>query len=141
MKNTRRIMFPIVAALAALSASCMDSDPSGVPSSVAAARVGPPATCCFHDGDIFRTLVPPSAFPNAGRDPLYNFGPGGQMSVVAVVPGEPGYHGGQWAFHAVTWNVAPYLITSADQLLAAEQDGDVTITRVPENDFRCPIQR
>ena len=33
-----------------------------------------------------------------------------------------------------------YLLTSESRVLAADAAGDVTITRVPENDFKCPIQ-
>jgi Ser/Thr protein kinase RdoA (MazF antagonist) len=50
------------------------------------------------------------------------------------------YHGGDWKFFAVTWNVAPYLLTSAGVMLAAAAAGDVTVTRVAENDFKCPVQ-
>jgi hypothetical protein len=104
----------------------------------ALARVGPPGPCCYEDGRILRTTVPPSAFPNEGQDPLYAFTSGGaegQLAVIAAGPGDGDYHGGSWAFHSVTWNVTPYLITSDEQLFEA-----VTITRVAANDFRCPVQ-
>ncbi len=48
--------------------------------------------------------------------------------------------GGKWAFHAVTWNVPRYLLTSEAAVLAAETAGDVDISRVLDNDFKCPIQ-
>ena len=41
----------------------------------------------------------------------------------------------------MTWNDTPYLLTSEGAILAAEAAGDVTITRVPANDFLCPIQK
>jgi len=40
----------------------------------------------------------------------------------------------------VSWNVTPYLLTSEAAVLAADAAGDVTVTRVPANDFKCPIQ-
>ena len=42
----------------------------------------------------------------------------------------------------VTFNsgVTPYTLTSEEAVLAAQAAGDVTVTRVPENDFKCPIQ-
>jgi hypothetical protein len=40
----------------------------------------------------------------------------------------------------VTWNVTAYLLTSEAGVLDAADAGDVTITRVPGNDFKCPIQ-
>jgi hypothetical protein len=101
-----------------------------------------PDGCCYLDGGVVRTVVPPAAAPDAGRDDFYAVmgGVAGQKGVVAVGPGSAGYHGGDWRFFAVTWNVQPYLLTSAGAVLAAVAAGDVTITRVPGNDFKCPIQ-
>lgn len=97
-----------------------------------------PDGCCWYDGEEVRTVVPPAANPNVGRDDFYAVPD--QRGVVAVAPGDTDYHGGKWAFHAVAWNVDPYLLTSEAAVLAAEMVGDVTITRMPEMDFKCPIQ-
>jgi hypothetical protein len=96
----------------------------------------------YYDGQVVRTVVPPSAMPFLGRDNLYPIVDGveGQLAVAAVAPGDPDYHGGQWAVNLVEWNVEPYLLTSEAEVLAAAAAGDVTITRLPANDFRCPIQ-
>jgi len=102
-----------------------------------------PGECCFYEGEMVRTVVPPAASPQEGRDDFYGFpetAAAGQKGVVAVAPGDKDYHGGKWKFFAVTWNVEEYLLTSADAVLAAETAGDVTITRVAANDFKCPIQ-
>jgi hypothetical protein len=102
-----------------------------------------PGGCCFYDGREVRTVVPPAASPRQGRDNFYGFPQGaadGQKGVVAVAPGDTNYHGGQWAFYAVTWNVPSYLLTSEAAVLAAAGAGHVTITRVPDADFKCPIQ-
>jgi hypothetical protein len=101
-----------------------------------------PDGCCYLDGVVVRTVVPPAATPDAGRDNFYAVmgGVEAQKGVVGVGPGSVGYHGGDWKFHGVTWNVAPYLLTSEGAVLAAAAAGDVTITRVAENDFKCPIQ-
>ena len=102
-----------------------------------------PSGCCFYNGSMVRTVVPPAATPQEGTDPFYAFpggGAAGQKGVVGVAPGARGYHGGHWAFHAVTWNVAPYLLTSEAAVLAAASAGDVAVTRLPANDFKCPIQ-
>ena len=101
-----------------------------------------PAGCCYFNGTVVRTVVPPANTPKAGRDNFYAItnGVAGQKGVVGVIPGEPGYHGGHWKFFAVTFTVAPYLLTSEAAVLAAEAAGDVTITRDPDADFRCPIQ-
>ena len=36
--------------------------------------------------------------------------------------------------------VEPYLLMSEDDVLEAEANGDVIITRIEEADFKCPIQ-
>lgn len=104
-----------------------------------------PGGCCFYDGGTVRTVVPPAAFPNEGTDPFYGItnGAAGQKAVVGLAPGDAGYNGGHWAFYAVTFNQGemPYLLTSEDAVFAAEAAGDVTVTRRPENDFLCPIQK
>jgi hypothetical protein len=96
----------------------------------------------YYDGMVVRTLVPPAATPNQGIDNLYAVmgGAEGQLGVAGVGPGAPGYHGGLWAVYAVTWNTTPYLLTSEAEVLAAASKGDVTVTRVPENDVRCPVR-
>lgn len=99
----------------------------------------------FHDGSVVRTVVVSAPVaPGTGRDPFYSVtnGVGGQLGIAGVAPGDAGYHGGEWAFHFVTFNpgVTPYLLTSADAVFAAEAAGDVTVTRAPDRDFRCPVQ-
>jgi hypothetical protein len=102
-----------------------------------------PTGCCFYEDRVVRTVVPPARTPQEGRDNFYAFPSGaaaGQKGVVGVVPGDQDYHGGHWAFHAVTFTVTPYLLTSEEAVLAAAAAGDVSITLVAANDFRCPIQ-
>jgi hypothetical protein len=96
----------------------------------------------FYDGMTVRTIVPPAAMPHEGVDNLYAImgGVGNQLAVAAVAPGDRDYHGGQWAFHRVNWNVQPYLLTSEAAVLDASALGDVTITRDSGRDFKCPIQ-
>jgi hypothetical protein len=92
----------------------------------------------YYEGEVVRTVVPPAAFPKEGIDDLYAIPD--QLAVIAVAPGDPDFHGGMWAFHSVTWNVAPYLLTSEADVFEAAAAGDVTIERIPENDFLCPVQ-
>jgi hypothetical protein len=97
----------------------------------------------YHDGDIVRTLVNTSRLPNGGSDPFYAVTNGveGQLGIAGVAPGDGPYHGGAWAVNVVTFEdgVTPYLLTSDEDVFAAETAGDVTVTRAPEMDFRCPL--
>ena len=135
MASSRRLVTLLVVAVAVLAVSAVAT----------AARPGFvfPGGCCFYEGDTVRTVVPPAEFPNQGTDPFYAItnGVADQKAVVGLAPGDAGYNGGHWAFHSVTWNDDPYLLTSESAILAAAAAGDVTITRVAENDFLCPIQK
>ena len=97
-----------------------------------------PDGCCYYEGEVVRTVVPPAEAPQTGVDNFY--GVPGQRGVVAVAPGDTDYHGGRWAFHAVAFTGSPILLTSEAAILAAANAGLVTITRVAANDFKCPIQ-
>ena len=136
MRKVGRIVLAVLAAQVLLLS---------ISTTASAARPGFvfPSICCYWEGQVVRTVTPPASTPNEGTDGFFAIveGAEGQLAVVAVAPGEAGYHGGHWAFHRVTWNVEPYLLTSDGDVLAAAAAGDVTITRIPENDFLCPIQR
>jgi hypothetical protein len=98
----------------------------------------------YHDGEIVGTVVNSGRVdPGTGTDPFYAVtnGAAGQLGIAGVAPGDGPYHGGRWAFNAVTFmpGVTPYLLTSDEAVFAAAARGDVTVTRVPENDFRCPV--
>jgi hypothetical protein len=97
----------------------------------------------YHNGDIVRTVVVPAAIPNGGTDPFYSVTNGveGQLGIAGVAPGDGPYHGGAWAVNTVTFGagVTPYLLTSDEAVFAAQAAGDVTVTRVSEADFRCPV--
>jgi len=98
----------------------------------------PVKTTIWLDGEMVRTIVPPAASPQDGTDPFYMVpGTGG---VAAVGPGDAGYHGGHWKVFLVSWNTDQEPLTSADAIAAAEDAGDITITRASDLDFLCPIQ-
>ena len=144
---SRSLAVAVVAAVAAACAPETPLQPAELPAFAKGAPGPPPfvfpAGCCYFEGRIVRTVVPPASTPNGGRDNFYGF-PGavaaGQKAIVGVIPGSPGYHGGDWKFFAVTWNVSPFLLTSEAAVLSAAMSGAVTITRNASADFKCPIQ-
>ncbi len=97
----------------------------------------------WYNDHLVRTLLPPAATPQEGRDAFYKVpGVGG---VASVAPGAPGYHGGHWAVWVASGvdaaDIAAYGgLDSAAEVLAAATDGAITLTREPEQDFLCPIQ-
>ncbi len=98
----------------------------------------------YYNGTIVRTVVPPAAFPNEGRDNFYKVtnGATGQLGIVAVAPGSSAYHGGHWKVFTVTFNseLTPVLLTSEQAVLSAQNAGMVTVTRNAAADFLCPVQ-
>jgi len=115
----------------------------GAVPAVASSQVG--RGSLFLDDRVVGTVVPPSQMPaGSGQDPFYKVtdGAAGQLGIAGVGPGDAGaFHGGAWQVWTVTFNsgVTPYLLTSASAVAAAQAAGDVTVTRVPGADFRCPI--
>jgi len=98
----------------------------------------------FFNGQVVRTVVTPAAVPNGGTDPFYEVAGGvaGQLGIVGDGPSSPDYRGGLWAVNNVTFTpgTTPFLLTSAQAVLTAQSLGEVTVTRNPTADFRCPIQ-
>src|SRR2546427_13249866 len=98
----------------------------------------------YYNGTIVRTVVPPAAFPNEGQDNFYKVtnGATGQLGIVAVAPGSPGYNGGHWKVFTVTFSseITPVLLTSEQAVLSAQNAGMVTVTRNAAADFLCPVQ-
>ena len=150
MSGFTRTVGILVLAVGLGGSGCDQTSPvaSDTPDQLGLSGNGPPpfvfpAGCCYYEDEIVRTVVPPARSPKPGIDNFYGFPSGsatGQKGVVGVAPGDTDYHGGHWKFFAVTWNVMPYLLTSEAAVLVAAAAGDVTITRDPAMDFKCPIQ-
>ncbi len=97
----------------------------------------------YLNDEIVGTTVNPAPLPNGGTDDFFAVtnGVSGQLGIAGIGPGEPGYTGGDWAVHRVTFTSTPYLLTSDEAVRQAEDDGDVTVTRDASSDFRCPITK
>lgn len=97
------------------------------------------------NGQVVGTVVPPAhVAQGSGRDPFFkvtNPASGQLGGIAGVGPGEPAYHGGDWEVFTVTFKagVTPYVLKSAADVATAQAKGDVTVTRAPAADFRCPV--
>lgn len=95
----------------------------------------------YVDGVAYRTFANPARVdPGTGRDPIISFTNFDQGGVALYAPGR-GSHGGRWAVTMATWNdpADARLVTSYAEVLALRDSGEITLTRAPDADFRCPI--
>src|SRR6266536_1789149 len=61
----------------------------------------------YVDGQLYRTVNTPTDFSGTGApassfDTIYDFG-GLQPNVATAAPGDPGYNGGRWRVHALSF--------------------------------------
>lgn len=95
----------------------------------------------YVNGEAYRTFaVPARVDPGTGTDPIIAFTNFDQGGVAKYAPGR-GSHGGRWAVTLATW-VDPgeaELVTSYGDVMDLVAAGEVTLERVPEADFRCPL--
>lgn len=95
----------------------------------------------YLNDETVRTFGVPAHLPHGGTDPLYvvTNGVDGQIGIAGVGPGEQAFSGGDWAVYEVTFTVDPYLLTSDEDVAAAQAAGDVIVERTADADFRCPV--
>jgi hypothetical protein len=95
----------------------------------------------YVDGVAYRTFgVPARVDPGTGTDPIISFTNFDQGGVALFAPGQ-GSHGGRWEVTTATWNdpADAHLVTSYAEVLELEDADEITLTRAPDADFRCPI--
>lgn len=114
--------------------------------SIAASTVaagGPPSLGFYVDGVRYRTVGTPTDFSTTGApassfDRIYALG-AGLANVAEAKPGDRDFNGGRWMVLPVTWHVAPYQLTSAEDLWAAANAGDLSVGATPVRMFECPV--
>jgi hypothetical protein len=75
--------------------------------SVAPASAGVTGPAFYVDGVLYRTVNTPTDLSATGApghawDTIYDFG-GVQANVATAAPGDPGYNGGRWQVHALSF--------------------------------------
>lgn len=104
---------------------------------------GPPGPAFYVDGELYRTVGTPTDFSRTGApahsfDTVYQFF-GAITNVASSAPGDRDYNGGRWIVIGASWNVAPYQLHSEEDVLAAADAGDISLTDDPIRWFECPV--
>jgi hypothetical protein len=95
----------------------------------------------YAEGEAFRTFgVPARVDTGTGTDPIIAVSNVDQGGVAQYPPGE-GSHGGRWQVWVAAWvDVGDaHLLTDFDDVIALVNAGEITLQRMPDADFRCPI--
>lgn len=95
----------------------------------------------YAEGEAYRTFgTPATVAPGTGTDPIIAFSNFDQGGVAQYPPG-PGSHGGRWMVWVATWvDVGDaHLLTDFDEVMDLVDAGEITLQRMPDADFRCPI--
>lgn len=77
---------------------------------LAAGSGGVTAPSIYVDGVLYRTVGTPTDFSRTGAplssfETIYSFN-GAQPSVATAAPGDPGFRGGRWQVHAISFNTS-----------------------------------
>jgi hypothetical protein len=109
----------------------------------------------YVDGDLYRTVNTPTDLSSTGApehsfDVIYDFG-GLQPNVATAAPGDPGFNGGRWQVHGLSFTdydaaVAAFDtngsgdLDSDDEVETAVAAGTVIDTGIVKS-FECPVIR
>ncbi len=82
----------------------------GVSAASANGSGGITAPSIYVNGVLYRTVGTPTDFSNTGApdssfETIYDFG-GVQPNVAVAAPGDPGFRGGRWQVHALSFNTS-----------------------------------
>jgi hypothetical protein len=118
-----------------------------------AAAAGVTGPSIYVDGQLYRTVGTPTDFSNTGAPEssyqvIYDFG-GVQPNVATAAPGDPGYRGGRWAVHALSFASYPAAVAAydtngsgnldSDEEVAAALAGGAAVDNGVVKRFECPL--
>jgi hypothetical protein len=125
----------------------------GAASSAVAGSGGVTGPAIYVNGQLYRTVNTPTDLsktgaPDSSVDTIYDFG-GLQLNVATAAPGDPGFNGGRWRVHALSFtNYAGAVarfdtngsgnFDSASEVNAALAAGAATDLGVVKS-FECPV--
>jgi len=138
-----RLTFRLVATVLALG---------GALSMIGVAAAGVSGPAFYVDGQLYRTVGTPTDFSDTGApahsfDIIYDIP--GQPNVAETAPGDPGYNGGRWHVHALSFAdyaaaVATYDANGSgdfdsDEEVAAALAGGSAVDVGVVKSFECPV--
>jgi hypothetical protein len=110
----------------------------------------------YVDGVAYRTVNTPTDLSNTGApassfDTIYDFGGVQPLNVATAAPGDPGFNGGRWQVHGLTFDDYDAALAAFDtnasgdfdsdeEVAAALADGAAEDTGVVKS-FECPVIR
>ena len=120
----------------------------------APASAGVTGPAFYVDGVIYRTVNTPTDLSGTGApsqawDTIYDFG-GAQLNVATAAPGDPGYNGGRWQVHGLSFPSGydaalaagdvdgDGVLDTAEEVQAALDTGTAVDTGVVKQ-FECPV--
>ncbi|HSC91663.1 MAG TPA: hypothetical protein VLB86_08425 [Gaiellaceae bacterium] len=119
----------------------------------AAAGAGVTGPSFYVDGQLYRTVGTPTDFSGTGApahsyDTIYDLG-GLQPNVATAAPGDPGFNGGRWMVHALSFGDYAAAVAAHDangsgdldsdeEVAAALASGAATDLGVVKR-FECPV--
>jgi hypothetical protein len=122
-----------------------------VPAGVAGAGVTGPAL--YVDGSLYRTVGTQTDFSGTGApahsfDTIYDFG-GLQPNVATAAPGDPGFNGGRWMVHGLSFEDYEAAVAAVDANGSGDIDSDEEVAAaladgLADDDgvirqFECPV--
>jgi len=118
-----------------------------------AARAGVSGPAFYVDGTLYRTVGTPTDFSGTGApahsfDTIYEFF-GLQRNVATAAPGDPGYNGGRWAVHGLSFSNYAAAVAAHDTNGSGNLDSDEEIAAALASGaatdigvvkwFECPV--
>lgn len=106
----------------------------------------------YVDGELYRTVGTPTDLSGTGA-PLHSYDTiyaiGGQPNVATAAPGDPGFNGGRWMVHALTFTDYDDAVDAVDSNMSGDIDSNAEVQAaisggfVTDNtvvaQFECPV--
>ena len=116
----RSILWPVlVIAAGALAGAAWGAGSGGVT----------PGAAFYVDGLAYRTVNTPTDLSQTGApagsfDTIYDFGGLQPLNVATAAPGDPGYNGGRWQVHGLTFDDYDAALAAFDANASGDLDSD-----------------